>query len=279
MANVDPVPDPLSDGIIGNNLNFSIDVNDCRMGPMLSDNWPSLRKLGSGYFLDSIEIWVTPIEDKSMPNILLYEVKNGPWLQQFNNDIDISKVQEGSFGASISGEPGVALNQVRRNGHEIKSTTKEWELTVDGSCSTGFGWIYQYTAENLHKNFNRRRNFAPGKHSCHWETSEAMSGFEITITQVICCKITDGWRKLKPNTKSNLTKLCPKMSHTIKITFNSLDGFNENFENLLKSKKSRKDLLNVTLIKNASAQIEDPKNSSVGDTNIERSVTKSNIYF
>ncbi|RHZ84642.1 hypothetical protein Glove_78g51 [Diversispora epigaea] len=135
------------------------------MGPMLSDNWPSLRKIGYGYFLDSVEIWVTPIEDKSIPNKLLYELKEGPWPQQFNTDIDISKVHEynHSIGASISKDPGVTLNHNRKNGQEIKSTTKEWELTVDGSCSTGLGWRYRYTAENLH----RRRNFAPGKHSCH----------------------------------------------------------------------------------------------------------------
>ncbi|RHZ84665.1 hypothetical protein Glove_78g167 [Diversispora epigaea] len=99
-----------------------------------------------------------------------------------------------------------------------------------------------------------------------------MSGFNITIIQVICCKITDGWRKLKPNTKSNLMKLCPKMSHTLEITFNSLENFNENFENLIKFKECHEDLINVTLEKNASPQIEDPKNSSLGETNIGRSI-------
>ncbi|RHZ45051.1 hypothetical protein Glove_692g48 [Diversispora epigaea] len=38
-----------------------------RMGPMLSKNWQSLGKLGSGYFLDSVEIWVTPIECLTSP--------------------------------------------------------------------------------------------------------------------------------------------------------------------------------------------------------------------
>ncbi|CAG8604586.1 3788_t:CDS:2, partial [Diversispora eburnea] len=252
------------------NLKFSIDVNDCRIGTMLSENWPPLRKLGSGYFLDSVEIWVTPIKDESMPNKLLYKVKDGPWPQQSNSDVDISKVHESKHGisASISRDPGAILSKGIMNGQEIKSVTKEWELTVDGSCRTGLGWRYQYTAENLHKNFKRRRNFAPGIHSCHWETLEPMSGFHITINQVICCKITDGWRKLKPYTKSNLMQICPKMSHTIKITFNSLESFNENFEKLMKSKESHDDLINVTLVKKASPQIEDPNGGNI----IERSV-------
>ncbi|RHZ84645.1 hypothetical protein Glove_78g52 [Diversispora epigaea] len=95
-----------------------------------------------------------------------------------------------------------------------------------------------------------------------------MSGFHITINQVICCKITDGWRKIKPNTKSKLMQLCPKMSHTIKITFNSLKSFNEDFENLMKSKESHNDLINVTFEKKTSPQI-DP---NVGNINFERSV-------
>ncbi|CAG8541108.1 11067_t:CDS:2, partial [Diversispora eburnea] len=259
-AKVDPLPNKRS------SLKFSIDVNDCRMGPMLSDKWRSLCKLGYGYFLDSVEIWVIPIEDESMPNKLLYELKEGPWPQQFNTDVDISKVNEynNNISASINKDPGVTLSHTRKNGQEIKFATKEWALTVDGSCSTGLGWIYQYTAEDL----NRRRNFAPGKHSCYWETLKSMSGFQITIKQVICCKITDGWRKLKPYTKSKLMQLCPKMSHTIKMTFNNLKTFNEDFENLMKSKESHEDLINVALKKKSPPKV-DP---NVRNVNFERSV-------
>ncbi|CAG8597524.1 543_t:CDS:2 [Diversispora eburnea] len=183
------------------------------MGPMLSDNWPLLSKLGSGYFLDSIEIWVSPIEDKSMPNKPIYNVKDGPWPQQFNKDVEISKVHEynNSIGGTISKDTGITLNQGKRNGQEIKL------------------------------------NFAPGKHSCHWETLEAMSGFHIIIKQVICCKIADDWwRKLKPNLKD----------------------FNENFESLMKSKASHGDLINVILEKKA-PRIDEPKNSNVGNIDLE----------
>ncbi|RHZ45082.1 hypothetical protein Glove_692g21 [Diversispora epigaea] len=264
-AEVDPLPNNR------NNLKFSININDCRMGPMLSKNWPSLGNIGSGYFLDSVEIWVTPIEDGSMSDEPLYKVKNGPWPQQFNKDIDISKVDEynNSINASINGDSGIILNHGRRNGKEIKSATKEWELTVDGSCTTGLHWRYQYTAD---KNFDRRKNFAPGEHSCHWITLETMSGFHITITQVLRCEITDGWRKLKPGTKSKLMLICPKLSHTLKITFNSLKNFDENFANLKNSEKLHEGRLKVTLEKNKSPHIEKPKNSNIGNIDVERKV-------
>jgi hypothetical protein len=141
-----------------NDLKFSIDV----WGPMLSDNWPSLRKLGSGYFPDAVEIRFTPIKDESMPNEPLYNVEDGPW--PFNNDTVIS-------------------------------ATKEWErIVTNGGDITGLCWKYQCTSDFLQKNLNHR-SFAPGKHSCHWITLEAMSRFRITITQVLKVlsrKIT-GW--------------------------------------------------------------------------------------
>ncbi|RHZ45065.1 hypothetical protein Glove_692g19 [Diversispora epigaea] len=264
--------DPLPNNSNRSNLKFSININDCRMGPMLSKNWPSLGKLGSGYFLDSVEIWVTPIEDESMSDKPLYKVINGPSPQQFNKDIDISKVHEYNNGinASFNGDPGITLDHSRRNGKEIKSTTKEWELTVGGSCTTGLNWRYQYTAN---KNFDRRKSFAPGEHSCHWITLETMSGFHITITQVLRCEITDIWQKLKPGTKSKLMLICPKLSHTLKITFNSLKNFDENFANLKNSEKFHEGRLKVTVEKNTFPHIEKPKNSNIGNFNIERKVT------
>ncbi|RHZ80945.1 hypothetical protein Glove_130g8 [Diversispora epigaea] len=227
-AKVKPLPNNKS------NLKFSINVNDCRMGPMLSDKWPKLRKLGFGYLLDSVEIRVTPIRDESRPNKpLLYKVKDGPWPKQPNREIYMSEICENSYGidASISNDPGFTLNYGRRNEQGFNFKVREWELNIEDSCETGLCWKYQYTADDLQKNLNDRRSFAPGEHSCHWMTLEAMSGFRITITQVLRCKITNGWQKLKPNTKSNLMLICPKMSHTLEISFNSLENFDENFKN------------------------------------------------
>ncbi|CAG8451575.1 5464_t:CDS:2 [Diversispora eburnea] len=247
-----------------NNLEFSIDVNNCGMGPMLSENWPSLRKLGSGYFLDSVEIKVVPISNTSMSDNPKYKIKDGPWPQQPNRAIYMSEINENSRGiginTSFSSDPGIGLNHVRRNEQGFNFIKKEWERTVTYGCETGLCWKYQYTADSFQKNLNYRSCFAPGKHSCHWETLDAMSGFRITIIQALRCDITDGWRrKLKPNIKSKLMKLCPKMAHTLEISFNSFENFNENFKNLKNYQKFHEDRLKVTVAKNASPQIENQK--------------------
>ncbi|RHZ45725.1 hypothetical protein Glove_658g29 [Diversispora epigaea] len=244
-AKVDPLPNKRND------LKFSININDFGAGPMLSDNWPSLRKLGIGYFLDSVEIWAIPIESGSMPNKPLYKVKDGPWPQQFSKDGYISEVLEQSF-----------------------NPTTEWKLIVDGCGITGLGWRYQYSANSPFKNLDDRRRFAPGEHSCKWRTFEAMSGFRITITQVLRCEITDCWYNPIKRSKSKLKKLCPKIAHTLEISFNSLENFNENFENLKNSEKLHGgDFLNVTFSKNVSPQIENSKNSNIGNIEIKRSLT------
>ncbi|RHZ83844.1 hypothetical protein Glove_87g84 [Diversispora epigaea] len=256
------------------NLKFSININDCRMGKMLSDRWPSLRKLGNGYFLDSVEIWVIPIQNEFIPNKPLYTVKNGPWPQQSNKDVNFLELFESikSAGASINKDPGINIGFDKKYQHGLNYTAKEWKLNVDGGGSeTGLGWVYCYLADKVSKNFNDRRNFAPGNHICHWLTFEAMSGFHVTITQVLRCETNDNWRRFILNKGTKLIQQCPKMAHTFKITFNSLEKFNENFENLRNCKESH-DRLNITFAKNI-LPTEPTKKSDIKDINIERSAS------
>ncbi|CAG8442630.1 2338_t:CDS:2 [Diversispora eburnea] len=151
-------------------------------------------KTGSGYFLESVKICVSPIE--STPDEPLYRVKDNPFPDQSNNDIDISEtsvVNKGIDG-QINGEIGYKLgaqvkaNYGKSNANNTTTTTKQWELIVDGCGRTGLSWKYNHI-DNPNKNVNNRRNFAPGKHSCDWYILKAMCGFRITITQVLCCKL------------------------------------------------------------------------------------------
>ncbi|RHZ88805.1 hypothetical protein Glove_21g163 [Diversispora epigaea] len=239
-AKVDPLPNKRS------NLKLFINVNDCRAGEMLSNKWPLLHKLGIGYFLDSVEIWITPIEDESMPNNPLYRVEDGPKPLNLNKDIDISEVIENNhgLGTSIGSGGYFQYNKSKRNERSLKFTTTEWQLHTDGCGKTGLGWKYQYFDNSFFKDLNCRRSFAPGEHSCEWLTFEAMIGFRITITQILRCNIIDGWQKYNPNAKSKLMQLTPKMAHVLEISFNSLENFNNDFENLRKSENFH-DLLNV----------------------------------
>ncbi|RHZ88802.1 hypothetical protein Glove_21g166 [Diversispora epigaea] len=234
-AKVDPLPNKRS------KLKLFININDCRAGEILSNKWP----LGIGYFLDSVEIWITPIEDESMPNNSLYKVEDGPKPSNFNKEIEVLENNH-DFEASIGSGVFFQYNKSKRNERALKFTT-EWELLTDCSSKTGLGWKYQYFANSLFKDRNCRRSFAPGEHSCEWLTFEAMSGFRITITQVLSYKIIDGWQKYNLDIKSKLMQLSPKMAHILEISFNSLKNFNKDFENLRKSENFHEDLLNYNL--------------------------------
>ncbi|RHZ54988.1 hypothetical protein Glove_421g121 [Diversispora epigaea] len=261
---------------VTNNLEVSIDINDCRAGEMLSNKWPLLHKLGIGYFLDSVEIWITPISNTPMSKESLYILKGSPKPWNLNKDIGISEVLEDNhdFGASISRDLGVNFKRGKRNEQCFTSATTEWELIADGCGVTGLGWRYRYISNSPFKCLDRRRNFVPGEHSCHWLTLKEMSGFRITITQVLRCKITSGWRKYNPITRSKLKNLCPKMAHTFEISFNSLKNFNENLVDLKNSEEFQEGRLNVTLSKNSLSRMRNSKNSDIGNIKIKRSFEK-----
>ncbi|CAG8433023.1 8578_t:CDS:2 [Diversispora eburnea] len=198
QTNVDRKPNDTN-----GNLKLNIDLSECRMGQMLSDNWPSLRKLGIGYFLDSVEIWVTPIPKESISDEeTLYQLKDS-WPKRSNKDIDIPEAHEVivNLGGQINGEI--------------------WKI-----------------GGQLNGNY---------EHSCHWDIYEEMYGFRISIEQILSCKING--RRFISNKESKLIKLCPKMVHTLEITFDSLVDFNKNFENFEMPKGSRPNVIfgeNVT---------------------------------
>lgn len=70
--------------ITTNSLTISIDANDCKVGGnLLSKKCPSLYKISTGYFLDSLKIQIKPIENESIPKEPLYKVKNGPYPRKY----------------------------------------------------------------------------------------------------------------------------------------------------------------------------------------------------
>lgn len=191
------------------------------------------------YFLDSVEIWVTPIQNESMPNELLYKV----------------------------------IGDSQRRRETSRPALNHWKLNVNDNGGTKLGWKYHYVDGSNYEDLNNRRNFAPEKHSCHWIILEAMSGFHVTITQVLYCKI-NGWCKYNPIARSKTKKLCPKMAHSPRITFNGFDNFNKNFKNFRKSDDFHDGFLNVAFSKKPSPQMENSKSSSIENIEIMLSFTK-----
>lgn len=95
-----------------------------------------------------------------------------------------------------------------------KPALKEWELNVNSCLRNGSCWRY------THKSFKdiKREGFIPDEeHSCRWAV-ETIIGFRITITQVICFEITNGWHKYNPITRSKLIRIFFKMAHTLEIS-------------------------------------------------------------
>ncbi|CAG8767622.1 16854_t:CDS:2, partial [Gigaspora margarita] len=145
-------------------LEFSVDVIECGMGAMLSEN-SSLHKLGSGYFLDSIVIEVSPVPQQN--RTILWKVDTQP--EQPNRVIKVSTNRERSKG--IKGQVNGAGIQVEGNYDEknalnTEKIVNEWEMKLDGCFTTGVRWSY------FHKDSIYTSNFAPELNVSHYEQND-----------------------------------------------------------------------------------------------------------
>ncbi|CAG8706547.1 19513_t:CDS:2, partial [Rhizophagus irregularis] len=193
-------------------LEYDVDVNVCGVGDMLSNQCSLFNGKGLGYLLHSVEVHISPLPNNGNN---LFGLKGTSQPRQINRNIEISKGNEKSYEGKvgISKTPGVDFT---------------------GPNTKGERWLYQYIDNNLDKDGSHRENFVPGVHSSQWFIYEGMHGFCITITQVLRCEITCGWRRFLPNTKTLLQKF-PIMAHNLKVTFNDLENFNCKLKNLNKT--------------------------------------------
>ncbi|CAG8460238.1 1165_t:CDS:2 [Gigaspora rosea] len=141
-----------------NILEFNVDLYNCETGPMLSKNWKLLHDLGFGYFLDSVEIKISPIPHKNDDNIYQMIVPKVDYKQplQLNQPIEIISDRQTSKGVEER----------------------------DGCSTTGVCWLYR-PVSNVYK-----RDVVPGNHSGQWYTLKTMCGFSITITQILRCEFS-----------------------------------------------------------------------------------------
>ncbi|CAG8718776.1 5729_t:CDS:2, partial [Gigaspora margarita] len=218
-------------------LKFEIDLYNCGMSKMLSNMWPELRKIGFGYFLDSIEIHISPISDKSNDRPLFYPKCSYKQKLECNEDtVELVDNREKSknITVQVNGEVGtvskigghIGVSHGNKNDSSIKLITREWKAERYYDNITGAHWSYQHMVENNHK-----RAFEPGEHFGEWVFSE-MRGFRITITQVLRCEIqlfhknsTNFLNRKKPV----ILNICPKMAHVLEISFENIQGFNKKF--------------------------------------------------
>ncbi|CAI2172547.1 14807_t:CDS:2 [Funneliformis geosporum] len=217
-------------------LEYEIDVYLCNTGTMLSALLPLFKKRGFGYFLDSVEVCVSPIPCTPNDMNSLFISIDTPYPQQLNRTVEISNGRETNIEGEIGGEFGSIPKISAKGGIKNISNTKfksdEWEVNYSGCHTTGNSWSHRYSTNNLDKNGIRRTSYVPDRHSAKWLTKKSMNGFRITITQVLRYKIIH-FLKFFPQ-KPELIP-CPVIAHSLEITFNNFENFNAKFAKLANS--------------------------------------------
>ncbi|CAG8655260.1 14895_t:CDS:2, partial [Funneliformis mosseae] len=204
------------------NLKFDIEVNDCGIGNMLSNNCQSLKNQGVGYLLHSIKVRVS-----SIPENAFVVVGESQPKQQYPV-IEVSNSVEKGFMIAFSN----LIGNIKK-AHNVKSTLNKWNIKKvrdrKGEC-----WSHQHNDNYPDEDNTNRGGHSPGFHSGHWHMKERMNGFCINISQELHFqyKIFRKFRTL-PNTKPKLLP-CPKMAHNLEISFNDLTNFNEKLANIKK---------------------------------------------
>ncbi|CAI2190146.1 4892_t:CDS:2, partial [Funneliformis geosporum] len=241
-------------------LEYDINLNGCGVGDMLSNSWPPLKRLGFGYFLHSIEVQITPTPD--IMNNLFWLNFSQP--TQSNRKLEFSTDNENTLQVGTSS----GIIGGRRMVHNTKFSSNEWKLSYKGPFSKGERWLYQYIDNDLDKDGSNRECFAPGSHSGQWLTKKEMQGFCITITQVLRCEITYGWRRrFLPQSKPKLLQLCPMMCHSLKVTFNDLQDINEKLTNL--NQPCYDESINIIVGSNEAKNINKTENQKIQHLNGE----------
>ncbi|CAG8609229.1 5539_t:CDS:2 [Funneliformis mosseae] len=249
-------------------LNYEINVNGCGIGDMLSNNWPLLKRIGFGYFLHSIEVNISPIPEKKIRNFHPTGISQPT---QSNREIEFLTANEKNINLQVGTSSGsiAGINGGIKKVHNTKFSSNEWKLSYKGPNTKGERWLYQYVDNNLDKDGSNRESFAPGPHSGQWLTKKEMQGFCITITQIVRCEVTHGWRRFLHQTKPKLLQLCPMMSHSLKITFNDLKDFNANLTKLNKTFYTNNDNIYINVGGNEVENINNDENQKIKNLNGE----------
>ncbi|RHZ83981.1 hypothetical protein Glove_86g135 [Diversispora epigaea] len=182
---------------------------------------------------NTLELIVSPIPHIPGDKSVMLSLKN-EYMPQKHTSIDRSVDREKTLGLNlnIGRDQGANASYITKNNKSIKSTTDDWRMKYTHCPIEGVKWSYCYVGQELGKAFENQQTLLPKRNNFgdrYFENS--VKGFSVTIKQVLNCKI------YKPPfnffNKSSIMK-CPKMVHTLEITFNDLEKFNEGFADLRK---------------------------------------------
>ncbi|CAG8783634.1 24529_t:CDS:1, partial [Gigaspora rosea] len=194
-------------------LEFIIDVN-CTLDHLLSDSLPSFKKLGYGYFLDAVNVKVSPISQDTGNETLDYiqkDIKQPTQPKQSNQNNEIINFKFNSLTTE-----------------KIMEELYGWNIIHSGINHDL--WEYSYFGGDDDINARRRTHFPTHRHRNKWHITKK-SGFCITIKQALRFNLrSKNWILFLKHLglRSQLIK-CTKMVHTLNITFNNLEDFNNKF--------------------------------------------------
>ncbi|RHZ78091.1 hypothetical protein Glove_168g253 [Diversispora epigaea] len=210
-----------------NTLEFIVNLTSCGVGQMLNEKCQEIQNF-VGYYIDSVEIGVSPIpdnpKDKSVRILSKSEYKKHTFVER-------SIGKENILGANLNvgKNPGATVSYNARNNESIKSTTDDWYMKYSLCPIEGVKWLYRYSAQELDKAFENQQTLPSLSNSGDWRFKNHVKGFSVTIKQVLNCQINNP--RLSFFNKSLVIK-CTKMVHTLEITFNDLENFNKGFTEL-----------------------------------------------
>ncbi|CAG8608451.1 10511_t:CDS:2, partial [Diversispora eburnea] len=219
-----------------NTLEFIVNLPSCGIGQMLNEKCLKLQNF-IGYYFDSVEIVVSPIPHipGDTSEMIIFE---NECMSKKHNSFDRSVGKEKTFGlgVNIGKNLGATASYNAKNSKSITSTSDYWHMEYTHCPIEGVRWSYCFAAQDIDKTFKNQRNFPSLRDNFgDWYFENSVKGFSVTIKQVLNCINKPAINFLPFNFFNKLSVMkCPKMVHTLEITFNDLEKFNEGFAELRK---------------------------------------------
>ncbi|CAG8798479.1 22100_t:CDS:2, partial [Dentiscutata erythropus] len=208
-----------------NTLKFKIKLKNCGVSEFLSKQCSFLESYIC-YYLDSLEIGVSPIptESNDKSSIIMLNEQHLP--RKLNYAINVSKGYDNYLSIQAAAVPlKVTASFGKKNSRNAMTTLNEWDLHDEYNETKGVKWSYRFSGNEIYDSGEHIESIHAGEtHSGDWYIMDKMGGFRITVSQVLGCKN----KKLFSQTPE-LIKQYPKLVHKLEISFKKIKGFNHDF--------------------------------------------------
>ncbi|CAG8743245.1 1900_t:CDS:2, partial [Racocetra fulgida] len=135
-------------------LEFEIDLYNCSVTKLLSEQCPSLDNLFC-YYIDSLEIRASPLKSDDAC-IIVQKKKHSP--HKSNNDITSTKVYENDYRFQMDVGAPQSIKAIfatgKKKGRSSTATTKEWSMRATFSGNIGNEWSYRFTDNDIGDNLD-----------------------------------------------------------------------------------------------------------------------------